>query len=58
MPLVIFNLRGNFSIYIHLIMLILKYIYTWNYKPVHKINNVNNTLDDDIAISLQKQNIK
>ena len=29
-----------------------------NDKPVHKIDNVNNTLDDNIAISLEKQNIK
>lgn len=39
-------------------MLILKYIYVRNYKPVPKIDNVNNTLDDNIAISLEKQNIK
>lgn len=39
-------------------MLSLKYIYVRNYKPVHKIDNVNNTLDDNIAISLEKQNIK
>ena len=39
-------------------MLILKYIYALNYKLVHQIDNVNNTLDDNIAISLEKKNIK
>ena len=29
-----------------------------DYKPIHKIDNVNNTLDDNKAISLEKQNIK